>query len=101
MVGLDVQLLVGVFLSIFSPIIATAVNNFQGAMGTEQIRFIVAEHIPLMLVSVALAHIGSARARRIEEDSRRHREAALWFTLSLVLIIIAIPWWRPLLRGIT
>ncbi len=56
-----------------------------------------------MIVGIALAHAGRGRLRKIAADARRHRTAAVFFTLSLLVVILSIPWpgspnARPLLR---
>lgn len=100
-IGLDVQLLLGLLLYFFlSPITAPVLGNFRGMMADDQLRFFGLEHIFYMVVALIVAHIGSARARRIVEDVRKHRTAAIWFTVSLLVILIAIPWDRPFLRGL-
>jgi cbb3-type cytochrome oxidase subunit 3 len=34
----------------------------------------------------------------VETDQGKFRRAALWFTVTMIIILIGIPWWRPLLR---
>lgn len=57
------------------------------------------EHVIPMVVAVILSHIGSARARRLEDDTAKHRQAAIWYTLAVLVVLISIPWppRRPLL----
>jgi hypothetical protein len=55
-----------------------------------------------MLIGIALAHIGRARARKAVL-LRRHRMVAIFFGLALLAIFQSIPWpgslyGRPLLR---
>jgi hypothetical protein len=44
-----------------------------------------------MLGAVALAHIGRTRAERAATDRDRGRQTALFFAVSFVVILIAIP----------
>ncbi len=48
-------------------------------------------HPIAMLVAVAVAHIGRARAERANTSEERGRTAAIFFVASLVIIAIAIP----------
>jgi uncharacterized membrane protein YozB (DUF420 family) len=97
-ITLDTQLLLGLILYVVSPLTSSAFNDFGQAMQNPELRFFLVEHAPLMIAAVALAHIGSAAAKRDLPDLEKHRRAALWFSLALLAILIAIPWARPLLR---
>lgn len=55
--------------------------------------FIAAIHPIGMLIAVALFHIGVARART-QAGARSHRTAAVFALLSLVVLMLAIPWSR-------
>lgn len=95
---MDIQLLLGILLYWISPLIRSAMTNFGAAMQTSQTRFFLVEHVLLMIVAVALAHIGSVRIRRTPTAPAKHRQALIWYGLSLLVVLLAIPWWRPLLR---
>jgi asparagine N-glycosylation enzyme membrane subunit Stt3 len=98
-VVLDVQLLVGVSLLLLSPLVRTAVAGFA-AMGSERVRFILVEHVPLMVLAVVLAHVGGIVARKASNDDARHRRSAIWYTLATLAVVLAVPWWRPLFPGL-
>jgi hypothetical protein len=95
---LDLQVMLGIILAILSPYVRLAFANFGNAMKDEALRFILIEHIPLMIVAAAIVHIVSNWSKRAIEDLDKHRRVALGFTLAVALIVFAIPWWRPLLR---
>jgi hypothetical protein len=103
-ITLDVQVLLGLLLyGLFSPLAWQAFSDMGAAMRTPLLRFWAVEHVALMLVAVALAHIGRARMRRPVSDAARHKGAAIFFGLSLLAILAAIPWpfmavGRPLFR---
>lgn len=97
--SITLQLLVGLGLYALSPVTTSAFGNMAIAMQTRDIRFFVAEHLVYMVLAVVAAHIGSARARRATTDMARFKTATIFYGVSLVLIIVGIPWWRPLLRG--
>ena len=96
--ALDTMLLLGLILMLISPVVRAAFADFGGAMGQRDLRFFAMEHWLLMIVAVVLAHVGSTRVKKAVEASAKHRQALIWYGLSLVLILFAIPWWRPLLR---
>jgi uncharacterized membrane protein YozB (DUF420 family) len=98
-IAMDVQLLVGLWLYIFlSPLTETALGDFGAAMNNAELRFFALEHVLYMVLAVVFAHLGNVLSRRAEEMVAKYRRAALWFTLTLIFIVIAIPWSRPLLR---
>jgi len=53
-----------------------------------------------MLAAVILAHVGSALSRRATDDAARHKRAAIFYTLSLAAVLLAVPWSRPLFPGL-
>ena len=55
-------------------------------------RFFGIEHILLMLVAMILAHVGRALSRKALSDEKKHKQAAIWYSLALLLVLVAIPW---------
>lgn len=89
----DIQLLVGVLLyAVFSPLTQVAFSDFGAAMGNSVLRFWAVEHLIGMLIAVALAHVGRVRARRLADSTSRHRTTAIFFGLSMVVMLVSIPW---------
>jgi uncharacterized membrane protein len=93
-ISLDIQFLLGLILMFVSPIIASLFADFKGGMANSEIRFFGMEHTLLMLVAVVLGHIGGAMAKKPTDDATRFRKGTIFFVLSLVLILVGIPWWR-------
>jgi hypothetical protein len=62
-------------------------------------------HISCMFTAVIFLTVGSAMAKRQPTDTEKFRTMLLWFTISLIIILMAIPWpfsplaSRPLLRS--
>jgi hypothetical protein len=83
-IAIDVQLLLGIVLI------------FVRGFSVIQMRFYM-EHIVPMILAVVFAHVGSALSKKADQDVDKHRKAAIWFTVTLLLILISIPWTRPLL----
>ena len=95
---LHTQLLLGILLMVLSPLVQSALANPGAAAQNSQTRFFLAEHWVLMLAALALAHVGSARVRRTAEVLLKQRQALIWYGSSIALVLLGIPWWRPLLR---
>ena len=97
--SMDLQLVIGLALYVVSPLVQAALRDLGTAMRVHELRFYAVEHIGVMLAAVALAHVGSALARRARSDRAKHARTLLWFGLSLVAVIVSIPWDRPLFPG--
>jgi uncharacterized BrkB/YihY/UPF0761 family membrane protein len=98
-ISMDLQLVLGLLLYVVSPLVQSALADIGNAMGNSELRFFAVEHMSVMLVAVALAHVGSVLIRRAPSDHAKHARAVLWFGLSTTAVIFSIPWWRPLFPG--
>jgi hypothetical protein len=96
---MDVQLVIGLILYALSPLVRTGLADLGAAMADSTIRFFVVEHLLLMVLAVAAAHVGSVTIRRAATDRAKYARATTWFSVSFVLVLLAIPWWRPLFPG--
>ncbi len=83
--ALDVQMLLGIILMF--------------VLGFGNLGFFLSMHIPEMFIAIVLAHVGSQLAKRGATDVAKHRRAAIWYTIAILLILMFIPWQRPLLPG--
>lgn len=91
--AMDLQLLVGLILYFFlSPTTTQALQNFGAAMSNPQARFFGMEHVAGMFIAVVLAHIGRSLSRKATLAAQKHRQALIWFAISLVVLLAAIPW---------
>ncbi|MCK5315018.1 MAG: hypothetical protein KAJ53_07835 [Anaerolineales bacterium] len=96
-ISIDVQLLLGLLLFIFlSPITKAAFSAFGDVMSDAGLRFFTLEHTFYMLLAVVFAHLGSILPKKVEDVVAKHRRAAIWFTLALLIILLGMPWMRPL-----
>lgn len=97
-ISLDLQLLIGIVLYFFlSPTTTLALKNFSTAMSDPGQRFFAVEHVSIMLLAVIAAHVGRALSRKAPTHPQKHRRALIWYTITLVLVLAAIPWFRSLL----
>lgn len=97
-ISVDIQFLLGLILAIISPILQAAYQDLGSLAMQAPFRFYLMEHMPVMIVALILAHVGAVMARKGADDAARHRRAVIWFTLTALAIVVAIPWSRPLLR---
>jgi len=97
-ISLDVQLLLGLVLYFaLSPIVSKNLSNFMTLLADQMFRFFALEHTLMMVIAIILAHVGAASSRRAVENTVKYRRAAIWFTLSFIVILLGMPWFRPLL----
>jgi hypothetical protein len=103
--SMTLQFVIGLLLyAVLSPITTQGVfPSFGAAMKDRILRFWGVEHIFAMTVALALAHIGNARARKALTDEAKHKAAAIFFTIAILLVLASIPWsflsyGRPLFR---
>ena len=91
--SLDVQMLIGLILYAFlSPVTRSGFENMQLTMRDPILRFFVVEHLTGMVVAIALAHIGRARARKLTDAAARHRAVLIFVGLAMVALLLSIPW---------
>ncbi len=97
-IGYDVQFLLGLILATLSPLVASALSNISAAMQVDELRFFAVEHMPMMLLALLIGHVTSVGSRKAADDKAKHRRAALGYTIVGILTVVAMPWFRPLLR---
>lgn len=99
-----IQLMLGLALYMISPVVKFNSAIADPHFWIDEHIFFRYVHISLMMLSVVLITIGSARAKRMHTHKEKHRTMLLWFSFALIVIIVAIPWPfsplanRPLLR---
>ncbi|TGK00483.1 hypothetical protein EHO58_18690 [Leptospira selangorensis] len=86
------QLILGFFLYFKSPIIRSFFQDPAGAFQISDLRFFAVIHISIMIISVVFLTIGSAISKRKKEDSEKFKNLFVWTLISIILILIAIPW---------
>lgn len=90
---LTLQVVLGVALAFVSPLFQGALANLEATLRSPgEARFFVAEHWVGGLVALGLAHAGLGQARKGRPRAR------LLFALALLVLLLSIPWFRPLLR---
>ncbi len=90
---LDIQVLLGLILYFFlSQITTGALQNFAAAMSDATARFFTVEHVAGMIIAVVIAHVGRSLSRKAPTARQKHRRALIWYSLSILVILAAIPW---------
>ena len=92
MTNIQVSLGLGLVLYAISPITNYFSHNYQVAVNVGQMRFFGKEHVSMMIFAVILISVGSIKVKNISHDKEKFKTMAIWFTLGLLLILIAIPW---------
>ena len=92
-ISLDIQVLLGFLLYfVFSPVTKVAFSDIGAAMGNSELRFFLVEHFLMMLIALVVGHIGRSRAKKADTDVGKHKRAAIFYTVAMLLILAAIPW---------
>jgi hypothetical protein len=87
----DIQILLGIILYVSKGWFGVLTADFSAAMSAGT-RFFAIEHLLMMILAAATAHIGRSQARKAVEAVQKHQRAALWYFLSFVLLLAAVPW---------
>lgn len=93
---LSFQFVLGVILYAVSPLIRQGLSDMGAAMRDAPVRYFVVEHVLMMLIAIALAHVGAARVRKVGSDSAKFQTATIWFGIALAAVAGFVPWGRPL-----
>lgn len=100
------QLIIGLWLYLISPIVAWFLHHFTEAVHNRPVRFFGMEHSTMMFTAIVLITIGSASAKRKKTDKAKFKTMTIWFTIALLVILVSVPWpfspfaSRPYLRGL-
>ena len=92
---MDLQLLIGLVIYFFlSPVTKLVFSDFGAAMKDSGLRFYAVEHISMMIIAVALVHVGRAKSKKAKTDQAKFKTAIIFFLIALAVIVAAIPWGR-------
>jgi hypothetical protein len=87
-----IQLAIGYILYFKSPVVAYFRSHLHEAGRQFDFLFFGLIHIVLMTIAIVFITIGSSVAKRQDTDTGKFRTMAIWFSLALIIIFIAIPW---------
>ena len=95
---LDLQVLCGILLSVASPLVCAFWSHPGVGMKSHELRYFAIEHASIMIIALALAHVGAVRSRRATIALHAYTNALFCYAASLVVMLAGIPWGRPLLK---
>jgi uncharacterized membrane protein YozB (DUF420 family) len=101
MISCDIQLLVGLIMYFVTSPLGIAAFSMEGVnpMKEAGIRYFAVEHAVMMIIAIALVHIGYSKAKKGTVDVARHKSALIFFGIALLLMLSRIPFTdRPLFR---
>jgi hypothetical protein len=91
-VGLNhLQVIFGFVLYFQSPLVAYLRSDMQGGLQIPDVTFFGVIHISVMIIAAFVLTVGGTIARRSETDMKKFRTVAIFFTIALALILLAMP----------
>lgn len=87
-----IQLVLGMLLYFQSPVVKYFWEDPKMGFQIFDLGFFGLIHALLMLASIVVLTIGSALAKRRTSDQEKFKTMLIWFSIALLLILIAIPW---------
>lgn len=87
-----IQLMLGYALYFNSPLVSYFLAHRSEAGHQPQALFFGLLHVALMTTAIVILTIGSALAKRKPTSLEQFRTMALWFTVALLLMLLAVPW---------
>lgn len=100
-----IQFIMGMVIYFKSPAVARfKIISIAIARGITESTFFGIIHISMMITAVVLVTLGSAFAKRYQEDTKKFSTLLFYFGIALLIILAAIPWpfsplaQRPFLR---
>lgn len=86
------QLMIGILLYTQSPLVKYFWSDTNRGIQNLDFTFYSFIHLVLMLTAIILVTIGSALAKRKTPDRLKFQTMLTWFSIALIIILIAIPW---------
>jgi len=102
-ISFDIQIMIGILLYlVFSQWGIKSILNIgmSEVMGLSKYRFYVVEHGLMMFLGFILAHLGSILPKKVDDSRSKFKRTAILFGLAAILVIMGVPWDRPLLPGL-
>jgi len=89
-----IQLILGLVLYGVSPVVRAGIADYANA--ATQVKFFTVYHLVIMFIAFILAQLGYSRSKKAVTDGGKFRIAAIFYTLSMLLTLMIIPWgFRP------
>ncbi|MEO8962137.1 MAG: hypothetical protein ABI325_09660 [Ginsengibacter sp.] len=91
MLGMDIQLLIGLILY-FSLGWFESLKNMGETMKDPMLRFFTVEHSIMMIIAWILVHAGRVSVKKALTAQAKFKKTLIFFGIALLLILISIPW---------
>ncbi len=88
MVSMHIQLLIGLALYFMSP--KVNLGDFGGAMKDAVSRYWTVEHALMMIIAIIFITIGHSKSKKAASGATKHKQVAIFYTISLAIVIGAI-----------
>lgn len=88
MVGLHIQLLIGLILYSISPKVVFAATSMKDSL----LRFYLVEHISMMVIAIGMVTYAYVAFAKKTDQHSAGRKQFYYYLAAFVLILIAIPW---------
>lgn len=89
---LHLTFVLGLILYFVSPYAFSAFGGSESVMKNATLRFWAVEHVFVMLLAIAAASIGKAKAKKAATDVQKFKAQLIFFSIALVLMLSRIPW---------
>src|ERR1700748_72412 len=83
MISADVQLLFGIVLYFLSP----CVQSKSGTMKDPTLRYFTVEHWVMMLIAIALIHVGHSKSKKAILPQIKHKNIAIFYILAILIVV--------------
>lgn len=91
MLGMDIQLLIGLILY-FTSGWFESLKHIGESMKDPMVRFFTIEHSLMMIIAWVLVHAGRVSVKKAATSHLKFKKTLLFFGIALLIILIAIPW---------
>jgi uncharacterized membrane protein YiaA len=96
--AMHLQLLLGIVIYLINDWPGRAATAAMEQAQRSEIRFFKMEHIAMMILAVIFAQVGRSTSKKAADAVMKHKRAAIWFGLALLIVLLMIPWgiWNPM-----
>jgi hypothetical protein len=99
-IAVDVQFLLGAALYLlFSPMTTVALSVADGLPPGSDLRFFGVYHGLVMTAVFIDVHVSAVFIRRASTEQAKYGRSMILYGQTLLIMLCAIPWWRPWLRA--
>jgi hypothetical protein len=88
MISMHIQLLIGLVLYFMSP--KVNLGDFGGAMKDSVSRYWTVEHALMMIIAIILITIGHSKSKKAISGANKHKNVAIFYTISFLIVLGAI-----------